>query len=500
MRRFRAVPNHRPRTRRANLASRQPGWRAEPSSSRGMPTTFARGTATPAARQRRASRMRLRDPVAHRMGQKRLVLCRGKLTSRRSNSAPLTGWPRRCPPKARHFTCSRSRRSAVLGPVTSHLARHYDHTHGPARNSGTGDSVVQPTECVVAFARQGATPLQRPSPPQGRRRTALAGIKRVDGGAFLGVSVKSKSAKFSAIRSGRTDFGAAERPSSRCQRGSTEWAGVLPYLAAMSWSVGSSKVFRAYPRRRDQDVMPPIGDQAWVRMPCLACRAAAGRSAGSRGGARSGSPRAPPKASASRRSRCSGMKLPKPIARTSSRGEQRLRAAHPLDPQRRADRGGRAANGDPRPRLRRNGSGARGDRRPDRASGAAPSASCAGEHAAVSALRPGLNRFLIDYPEIEVEIATDARADRHRVQGYDAGVGMGDTLGPGRDRHADRPRRADGDCRGAGLSRRASRAAGAAGPHRASLHPNAHADPRRHPRLGVRARRRGAAGAGWRGR
>jgi DNA-binding transcriptional LysR family regulator len=52
----------------------------------------------------------------------------------------------------------------------------------------------------------------------------------------------------------------------------------------------------------------------------------------------------------------------------------------------------------------------------------------AGEHAAVSALRPGLNRFLVDYPEIEVEIATEAALIDTVAEGYDAGVRMGDTL------------------------------------------------------------------------
>jgi DNA-binding transcriptional LysR family regulator len=52
----------------------------------------------------------------------------------------------------------------------------------------------------------------------------------------------------------------------------------------------------------------------------------------------------------------------------------------------------------------------------------------AGEHAAVSALRPGLGRFLVDYPEVEVEIATEMALIDTIAEGYDAGVRMGDTL------------------------------------------------------------------------
>lgn len=52
----------------------------------------------------------------------------------------------------------------------------------------------------------------------------------------------------------------------------------------------------------------------------------------------------------------------------------------------------------------------------------------AGEHAAVSALQPGLSRFLVDYPEIEVEIATEAALIDTIAEGFDAGVRMGDTL------------------------------------------------------------------------
>jgi DNA-binding transcriptional LysR family regulator len=52
----------------------------------------------------------------------------------------------------------------------------------------------------------------------------------------------------------------------------------------------------------------------------------------------------------------------------------------------------------------------------------------AGEHAAVSALQPALSRFLIEYPEVEVEIATEAALIDAVAEGCDAGVRMGDTL------------------------------------------------------------------------
>jgi DNA-binding transcriptional LysR family regulator len=51
----------------------------------------------------------------------------------------------------------------------------------------------------------------------------------------------------------------------------------------------------------------------------------------------------------------------------------------------------------------------------------------AGEHAAVS-LQPGLSRFLIEYPEVQVEVAIEAALIDTVAKGYDAGVRMGDTL------------------------------------------------------------------------
>jgi DNA-binding transcriptional LysR family regulator len=52
----------------------------------------------------------------------------------------------------------------------------------------------------------------------------------------------------------------------------------------------------------------------------------------------------------------------------------------------------------------------------------------AGEHPAVSVLQPALNRFLADYPEIEIEITTEAALIDTVAEGYDAGVRMGDML------------------------------------------------------------------------
>ena len=79
-----------------------------------------------------------------------------------------------------------------------------------------------------------------------------------------GVSSKSKTSKFSAIRAGLTDFGIAERPSCRCQRSIT-CAADFPYWRAISSSVGSSKLRFSIPR---YDVIPPMGDHACVTMPC----------------------------------------------------------------------------------------------------------------------------------------------------------------------------------------------------------------------------------------
>lgn len=52
----------------------------------------------------------------------------------------------------------------------------------------------------------------------------------------------------------------------------------------------------------------------------------------------------------------------------------------------------------------------------------------AGEHPAISALRPALAGFLAAYPEIRVEIATDGALIDIVADGFDAGVRMGDTL------------------------------------------------------------------------
>ena len=62
------------------------------------------------------------------------------------------------------------------------------------------------------------------------------------------------------MRAGLIDFGIAERPSCRCQRSIT-WAADLPCWRAISSSVGSSNVLLLPPR---YDVIPPMGDQAWV--------------------------------------------------------------------------------------------------------------------------------------------------------------------------------------------------------------------------------------------
>lgn len=52
----------------------------------------------------------------------------------------------------------------------------------------------------------------------------------------------------------------------------------------------------------------------------------------------------------------------------------------------------------------------------------------AGEHPAISALRPAMAEFLATYPEIRVEIATDGTLIDIVADGFDAGVRMGDTL------------------------------------------------------------------------
>jgi DNA-binding transcriptional LysR family regulator len=52
----------------------------------------------------------------------------------------------------------------------------------------------------------------------------------------------------------------------------------------------------------------------------------------------------------------------------------------------------------------------------------------AGEHPAVSVLQPALNRFLIDYPNIQIEIATDLALIDIVADGFDAGVRLGSML------------------------------------------------------------------------
>lgn len=52
----------------------------------------------------------------------------------------------------------------------------------------------------------------------------------------------------------------------------------------------------------------------------------------------------------------------------------------------------------------------------------------AGEHPAVAVLQPALGPFLEAYPEIEVEITTEAALIDIVAAGYDAGVRMGETL------------------------------------------------------------------------
>jgi DNA-binding transcriptional LysR family regulator len=52
----------------------------------------------------------------------------------------------------------------------------------------------------------------------------------------------------------------------------------------------------------------------------------------------------------------------------------------------------------------------------------------AGEHPAVSILQPALNKFLLDYPDIRVEINIDAGLRDIVAEGYDAGVRMGEQV------------------------------------------------------------------------
>ncbi|UVC17785.1 LysR family transcriptional regulator [Mesorhizobium onobrychidis] len=51
-----------------------------------------------------------------------------------------------------------------------------------------------------------------------------------------------------------------------------------------------------------------------------------------------------------------------------------------------------------------------------------------GEHPAVSILQPALNRFLLDYPDIRVEIIIDAGLRDIVAEGFDAGVRMGEQV------------------------------------------------------------------------
>ena len=102
---------------------------------------------------------------------------------------------------------------------------------GPAVRSGFGDGQAEG--------------LQRDF--VGLRAAAHAGVECVQASSSAVVSSKSNTSKFSAIRSGRTDFGIAERPSCRCQRIIT-CAGVLPWAAAIEAMAGSSKVLVPVPR------------------------------------------------------------------------------------------------------------------------------------------------------------------------------------------------------------------------------------------------------------
>jgi DNA-binding transcriptional LysR family regulator len=52
----------------------------------------------------------------------------------------------------------------------------------------------------------------------------------------------------------------------------------------------------------------------------------------------------------------------------------------------------------------------------------------AGEHPAVTVLQPALKRFLIDYPDIRVEIIVDLGLTDIVAEGYDAGVRLGEQV------------------------------------------------------------------------
>ena len=77
------------------------------------------------------------------------------------------------------------------------------------------------------------------------------------------------------MRWGLVDLGMADRPSCGCQRSMT-WAGVFEWAAAIRLVVSSWRVLRwSLPSCRK--VIPPIGDHAWVRMPCSAWKARTSR-------------------------------------------------------------------------------------------------------------------------------------------------------------------------------------------------------------------------------
>ena len=62
---------------------------------------------------------------------------------------------------------------------------------------------------------------------------AGARVEGVEPAISSGMSSKSKTSKFSAMRAGLTDFGIAERPCCRCQRSIT-WAADLPCRPAIA--------------------------------------------------------------------------------------------------------------------------------------------------------------------------------------------------------------------------------------------------------------------------
>ena len=52
----------------------------------------------------------------------------------------------------------------------------------------------------------------------------------------------------------------------------------------------------------------------------------------------------------------------------------------------------------------------------------------AGEHPAISVLQPALKRFLLDYPDVQVEIIVDNGLTDIVAEGYDAGVRLGEQV------------------------------------------------------------------------